>query len=348
MKIRRFAPWFWAGMLTAVLTGIVQGAEYTDGNIRLVLQEGTGRFSLYSRSNTPGASYEPLFMDQDPRTSFLAVLVNNRAYRMGEASAFRIRLGGSSVRPSFIFESPFLMVTQEYSFIKTPGSAVSNGIRLDIRAVNLGKDSVQVGFRLLLDTNLGEGGGAPPFVTEQRSLATETVVEGQSGEQRWVSRNNRIGLMGSLALGDEKRPDLVHFANWKRLNEVSWKLTHVPDRNFNYLPYSIGDSAVCYYFDPLPLAGGASRTVSIFLSTEDGRGFGTGLPPENTAVPPATPPVSVPGSGRDPARDRDLGILQDMISRLDDYMAGRLSLSDEELATMELIITGIKARYGLP
>ncbi|MDR2403172.1 MAG: hypothetical protein LBD78_04005 [Spirochaetaceae bacterium] len=348
MKIPRLALRFWAGMFALVLTGIVHGAEYTEGAMRLVLQEGTGRFSLYYRSNAPGASYEPLFMDQDPRTSFLAILLNNRVYRMGEASAFRIRLGGSSARPSFIFESPFLMVTQEYSFIKTPGSAVSNGIRLDIRAVNLGKDSVQVGFRLLLDTNLGEGGGGPPFATEQRSLAAETVIESRSSEQRWISRNNRIGLMGSLVLGDEKRPDLVHFANWKRLNEVSWKLTHVPERNFNYLPYSIGDSAVCYYFDPLPLAGGASRTVSILLSAEDSRGFGAALPVEPVFVPPVTPQSTPSGSTRDPVRDRDMAILQDMISRLDAYMDGRLFLSDEELATMELIIAGIKSRYGLP
>ncbi|MDR1950534.1 MAG: hypothetical protein LBQ38_14185 [Spirochaetaceae bacterium] len=351
MKPRGRVPWFFVFILTAVFTGIVSGVEYSDGSIRLVLHEGTGRFSLYYTSNTPGSAYEPLFMDQDPRTSFLSVLVNNRAYRMGEASVFRTRVGDNSARPSISFESPFLMVTEEFSFIKTLGSGTSNGVRIDIRAVNLGKESVQVGFRFLLDTNLGENGGGPPFVTDQRSLTTETVIEGRNNEQRWISRNNRIGLMGSLSLGNEKKPDLVHFANWKRLNEVSWKLTYVPERNFNYLPYSIGDSAVCYYFDPLPLAGGASRTVSILLSAEDGRGFDPNPPSPGTVfIQPVLPeaPRNPPASPQDETRSRDLAILQDMISRLDAYMSGRLSLSDEELATMELIITGIKARYGLP
>jgi hypothetical protein len=287
-------------------------------------------------------------MDQDPRTSFLSVLVNNRAYRMGETSTFRSRVEGGSGRPAIIFESPFLMVTQEFSFIRTAGSGITNGIRMDIRAINLGKESVQLGFRFLLDTNLGEDGGGPPFLTEQRALAAETAIEGRNGEQRWISRNNRIGLMGSLAPADERKPDLVHFANWKRLNEVSWKLTYVPERNFNYLPYSIGDSAVCYYFDPLPLAGGASRTVSLFLAAEDSRGFGALSSQANAAVPSSVPQASSPVSPGDITRNRDLEILQDVISRLDEYMSGRLSLTDEELATMELIIAGIKARYGLP
>jgi hypothetical protein len=41
----------------------------------------------------------------------------------------------------------------------------------------------------------------------------------------------------------------------------------------------------------------------------------------------------------------DLVILRDLLGRLDDYQAGRVSLSEEELTNIELILNRIKDRY---
>lgn len=57
-------------------------AEYFDGSIRLVLNEKSGRFSLYSTGEGGHEKPVALFSDEDPRTSFLSVLVNDRSFKL--------------------------------------------------------------------------------------------------------------------------------------------------------------------------------------------------------------------------------------------------------------------------
>jgi hypothetical protein len=247
--------------------------EYTNGRIRLVLHENLGRYSLYFMTGTNRTQYEPFFVDQDPRTSFLTLILNDRAYRLGEVSTFKTRIGGTLTQPALIFESPDLLITQEFSFISTYGSALCNGVRINICIENRG-EQVVAGLRLLLDTSLGEGREpGVPFVTDLRQISSETVIDRSDTDRWWISRNDRLGLMGSISGTDLTRPDLIHFANWKRFNDTPWKLSYTSGRNFNLPPYSIGDSAVCYYFDPRVLTSGESLTISLILAAEDVNGF---------------------------------------------------------------------------
>jgi hypothetical protein len=319
----------------------VSAAEFLNGRIKLVLHEDTGRFSLYYLIDTPQQRdihlwrYEPFFVDGDPRTTSLTVMVNDRTYKLGESPSFRMRIRQNAVNPAIVFESSFLMVTQEFTFIKTVGSTMSNGVRMSVRVENRGPVRSFTGMRFLLDTSLGEGSGAVPFSAGRQSVLTELVIDSQRDASYWISRNNRLGFMGSVSTEEGPRPDTVHFANWKRLNEVPWKLDFIPGRNFNYLPYSINDSAVSYIFDPQPLAGGASRNYVIFLAMVDEAGF--------FQVSDALPDDLSAGLSREEA----LIILRDLIARLDNHLAGALLLSDEELSEIEIAITGLKARYGL-
>jgi hypothetical protein len=318
----------------------VSAAEFLNGRIKLVIHEDTGRFSLYYLIDMPQQrdihfwQYEPFFVDSDPRTSVLAVMVNDRIYRLGESSSFRMRIRQNTINPAIIFESSFLLVTQEFTFIKTAGSTLSNGVRMNIRLENRGTGESAAGVRFLLDTNLGEGDPAGPFISGGQTVSAEFMIDSRRNDPYWISRNNRFGLMGSVSAGEGPGPDMIHFANWKRLNEVPWKLAFTPGRNFNYLPYSINDSAVSYIFDPQPLAGGASRNYVILLTMVDEAGF---FRVED--APAEAPPVS--GS-----REEDLITLRDLITRLDNHLAGRQSLSDEELEEIETAIAGLKARYG--
>jgi hypothetical protein len=318
----------------------VSAAEFLNGRIKLVIHEDTGRFSLYYLIDMPQQRdihfwrYEPFFVDSDPRTSFLAVMVNERIYRLGESPSFRMRIRQSAVNPAIIFESSFLLVTQEFTFIKTAGSTMSNGVRMNVSLENRETGESFAGLRFLLDTNLGEGNGMTPYIIGRQSVSTEFVIDSQGGDPYWVSRNNRFGLMGSVSAGEGPRPDMIHFANWKRLNEVPWKLAFTLGRNFNYLPYSINDSAVSYTFDPQPLARSASRNYVILLAMVDEDGF---FHVED--APPSDPPAGN-------SREEDLITLRDLITRLDHHLAGRQSLSDEELEEIETAIAGLKARYG--
>jgi hypothetical protein len=171
--------------------------------------------------------------------------------------------------------------------------------------------------------------------------------------------------MGSISTGYSTAADFVHFANWKRLNDATWELQY-NRRNFTNPPYSINDSAVSYVFNPQRLPIGEMRTCSILLAAADENGFAQvafksdsadtraeaapARPAQNPASSKAVlSPERTGPSSRQPAEEEtmrnDLAMLRDLLARLDDYQAGRVSLSEEELTNIELIINRIKDRY---
>jgi hypothetical protein len=348
MEHRPRALWIWLFVLIlSAAGGNVSALDFFNGRIKLVLHEDSGHFSLYYLIDMPQqrdvhtGRYEPFFADQDPRTSFLTVMVNDRIYRLGESPVFKMRIRNNALNPAIIFESPLLAVIQEFTFIRTADSALTDGIRMNITLESRGDQPIQAGIRFLLDTNLGEN-TSTPYIVNQQAVTSEFVLDSRREEPFWISRNNRLGFMGSISSDVVERPDLIHFANWKRLSEVSWKLAFTQGRNFNYLPYSINDSAVSYYFDPQPLGRGLARTVAILFAAANTKGF-TWVQNVQEVI---TPPQSLAGSSGN-TREEDLITLRDLIARLDDHLAGRQIISEEEAARIELLIAGLKARYGL-
>jgi hypothetical protein len=338
---------FFAALFLLFLRTLPLGAaEYIDGRIRLVINETTGRFSLYFMTDIARERYVPFFMDRDPRTSFLSVMANNRSYRMGESTSFKTILGGTPSNPSLIFESSSLTVTEEFFFIRTGSSPLTNGVRIIITITNKGEKSVDAGVRFLIDTNLGED-GTPHFITNQRQINAEALIEKNSGDTYWISRNGQLSLMGSVEGQNITRPDTIHFANWKRLNDTPWKTSFVNGRNFNLLPYSIGDSAVCYYYEPSVIARGESRVISILLSSEDENGFAlsSNLPDDLSRL--------IQDSGKlegdlSESMRTDLITLRDLVAKLDRHASTGEYISDEELSAIELLISKIKSKYGIP
>ncbi|MDR2160339.1 MAG: hypothetical protein LBP23_09780, partial [Treponema sp.] len=324
----------------------LRAAEFVDGPVKLILHEDTGRFSLYHMNDDTTEKFEPLFTAQDPRTSFTGVILNDRSYRLGESPSFRFRLGDEGMHPSLVFQSSFLRATEEFSFIKTAGSSLTNGIRIRITLENTGPREISLGLRFLLDTSLGERDGIP-FLTDRRSIESETLIGPGDEDGWWITRKGPVSLMGSIAAGVDRGPDQVHFANWKRLNEVPWKTGYSAGRNFNYLPYSIGDAAVCYYYEPRLLARGEVLTYTILLAAEDPRGFTAR--PDTAGAPALSPPETVPLPDAHPpaagaGRDADIALLRDLINRVDRFVAGEISITEEDLAVMETTIARLKAR----
>jgi len=243
-----------------------------DGYIRLVLNNKTGSFSLYYLADPKTVHYEPLFNAEEPLATFLSINIDGNVYRLGNTKQFKTKIDRLNGDPALVFESTFARVTQLFTPIKTSGSDAVNGVMITIRVQNISSVKSAIGVRMLLDTNLGEGRRRVPFLTNTQIVTSETILDGNSNELFWISRGGRISLMGSVVNpvdGMGKGPDLVHIANWKRLNDAKWKLPLSKGRSFNNLPYSINDSAVCYYFGPEILDRDKILTYTVFLTTED-------------------------------------------------------------------------------
>jgi hypothetical protein len=243
-----------------------------DGFIRLILNENNGSFSLLYLAEPSSMRYVPLFNSRQPSASYLSVSFNGSVHRLGQSGAFRTRMERVEDYPAFIFESPSLTVTQVFTPIRTVSSEHVNGVMITITMMNTGTSRASIGLRMLIDTDLEDYQRRNRFLTSNRIITSETLIEGDSGERFWISRGQNIALMGSIVNPINPHgpvPDFVHFANWKRFNDTPWRLRYSEGRSFNNLPYSVRDSAVCYYFEPVPLDSGRSITHTIFLTTED-------------------------------------------------------------------------------
>jgi hypothetical protein len=324
----------------------VRGQEFTEGRIKLVLYESTGRFSLYYMTDTANRRYEPFFVDHDPRTSFLTLIADDRTYKLGEASAFKISIRSGQADPAIIFEAPFMAVTEEFSFIRTAGSELANGVRVTLTAENRSSQTMNVGLRFLLDTSLGEEERGH-FETDRRSITGETRFSPAGGDRQWYSRNKNYGLMGSITGQGENGPDSVLVSNWKRLNDAPWKTAVSEGRNFNLLPYSVNDSAVAYYFEPAALPRGAARTGTLLLAAGDSRGFAPGGGEELSGNSLAEILGIIERSGGTAEDlDRDLSALGKLVALIDGYIASGADLSDQELDALETALNRLRALYS--
>lgn len=349
--------------------------ETVDRYVKLVIDEKTGSFSLFYLTNPDPKvmQYEPLFNSRNPTASFMDISYDGSFYRLGRSRAFSTKLERVNSNPKLTFESSFLQVTKTFSPVRTPSSPVANGIKIDITVKNTGINDAAVGLRFLLDTHLGEGRRGIPFRLEDSGIKGETIVEGKSVDSYWISRGRNASLMGSIVNPFEdntKNPDYLFFANWKKLSDVPWKPFFYEDKSFNFGRYSIGDSAVCYYYDPQMLARGASFKYTIYLTTEDPSFYDT--------YASYTAPVPVPfarqdmsaeteteietGSGIIPYPDIfvmeptismeaierkavynaaltddnfNLAMLKELQAILNQFMAGEIMLNDMDLAEIE-------------
>ena len=271
--------------------------ETKDGYIRLLINDRTGRFALFFLTDAENTKYSQLFY-KNGNTSFFDININGTPYRLGESRVFSVRVERENEEPVVIYDSDFLTVKTSFTPVKTINSPNANGICITIQIMNNTEKEPEVGLRFLLDTVLGEGRKNIPFVTENFNIKKEKIIESSSDEKFWISKNKDLSLMGSIAdpLNETAaRPDYLHFANWKKLSDVPWKASYHEGRSFNQLPYSIGDCAVAYYWNPVVLEMGSVLTYTVYLTTEDADWYKMGpyIAPVKPAAPKPAPVIEV-------------------------------------------------------
>jgi hypothetical protein len=245
----------------------LHAVEIKKDRIKLILYENTGIFSIYYLEDKEKGKYVPFLVDKDPRTSFLSISIWNKIYKMGEGGDFigRIELTADGAR--FIWVSRKLQVIQDFIIQGTQ-------VKIVLVLFNISQSDQSVGARYLFDTHLGEKGG-PHFITDTGiEISRETTISSRGSLAYWVSPlqkksgSERIG-MRVITRGSGVTPvDKVVFANWKRLDGSLWNYRTDDMRDFNDLPYSVNDSAVCHYYNPLVLKSGESRKIMTIIGNQ--------------------------------------------------------------------------------
>jgi len=349
------------------------GADETkDGFIRMIINEKTGRFELSFLTDQEKTKYSQLLY-KNVNTSFFDININGKPYRLGESRYFTVIVDRENDEPVVVYDSALLSVKMNFTPVKTVSSPDANGIHITINIINKSEeDEPKVGLRLLIDTVLGEGRKNIPFITKNYNIVKEKIIEGSSDEKYWISRGKDISLMGSIADPLDtraKKPDYLHFANWKKLSDVPWKASYHEGRSFNKLPYSIGDSAVSYYWEPCFLGRGKTITYTVYLTTEDTEWYNlqpvaspvkqtvnpyidesiTDIIPEPAVVeqqerttPTAFNMSFLENEARESSQrtgeDYNVVILRMLQNTLNRFIAGEISLSENDIHQIDLAI----------
>lgn len=335
------------GLLLLVILGwgaAAAGAlELQEGRLRLVLHEGNGRFSLYLRGAGDGGRDLSLLVDDDPRTSFVGLFVENRIYRLGDSPEFHGKAEKTVDGAAVFWESSRIRATMGFSPLSSRPDGKRNAVAVSLRIRNLTQSALSVGARLLLDSHLGEGSGAHFLTDRGQEIERETAIAASEPLRFWGSLLQReegpVGLEGLVDGRGITRPDRLVFANWKRLSDAVWLYDTAGSRNFSHAPYSINDSAVALYYDPRPLPAGEEREITLVLGEYDPAGyvsFASGAPRAAGSEEPAR--AGIAGFAR------ELQELDAFIGDVDARLESGGEPAPEELQALEQTLSDLTRR----
>ncbi|MCX7025793.1 MAG: hypothetical protein NT080_14435 [Spirochaetes bacterium] len=340
-------------MMIAAALAIAAAAdafELREGRIKLVVNEQTARFSLYYLADITKNVYVPLLYDQEPRTSFPSLSLDGKVFRLGDSAEYRYTIGKGEKEAYIEYRSSFCVVRQTFSFIPSEGSDMTDGIAIRFELENVSDRDITVGIRYLLDTYLGEKNGKHFSVGSRDKLASEYSLSGAFEERKFTTPSDTATSYAFMLAGEGvTKPDRVLFANWKRLYDGGWAIDIVPTRDFNLYPYSVNDSAVAVYYEPVKLRKGAIRTVSLLMGIDAPGGFTAKLPDSPTDREPELP-SSVLTSPQSGSVDRsvdvktDLIAIRELLDRLQMKLNSGETLTPEETAEFLTILERLKKR----
>ena len=318
-----------AGLLFALVIVTAGSLEVERGDLRLVLHEDTARHSIYLRTD---GEWVPLFVADDPRTSVLEVLEDNRVHRIGDSGDFRQTAEQTPEGARFIWTSPTLRIAQTFRFTQSLAAERFNALEMTISITNEGEEPSLVGARLIYDTYLGERTNVH-FTTPGASVITRETRLTPGPVNRYIasvtSAEAGFGFQISLENAVARPPQAAVVANWKRLTDSSWDYDVNGDRNFNRLPYSINDSAVMVVFPTEQLASGGRYSVGTYLGDLAPDGY-------------LSPNVAAQTGDRDELLDR----LTEIVSQINALMQSdsidpvRVEALEEELRTLASLVRG--------
>ena len=279
-----------------------------------------------------GGEWVALYVADDPRTSVLEVLEDNRVHRMGDSGVFTQRTEEIANGARFVWTSPTLRIVQSFHLTRGFDSSGIDAVEMRVSATNEGERASILGVRLVYDTYLGESSNVH-FVTPAVDRITgETALE-PGAANRYVAsvaeRDARYGFQVMLDDPAVTRPQAVVLANWRRLTDTTWDYEVNPSRNFNRLPYSINDSALMIAFEPLQLRSGERYSVTMRLGNLAPNGY-------------LDPDIALQIGSRDALRSR----LAELIGRIDALIEGaeidsaEIDALREEIRTLSGLVRG--------
>jgi hypothetical protein len=158
--------------------------------------------------------------------------------------------------------------------------------------------------------------------------------------------------MRVLTSGDDVTPaDKIVFANWKRLDQSLWNYHTEEMRDFNDLPYSVNDSAVCQYYNPKVLKSGAGRKIVIVIANSSEKDLYFPQIAETEKQTGQESAEQVPEVAEGYPRDyteikNNMNSLNRVIGDIDNKISSGSKITDMDINTIRQSITDVEKRIN--
>jgi hypothetical protein len=196
-------------LAVAMLVSSSYGLEAKDGRMRLVVDERSGRFSLHYLSDVATNRYVPLLYAQEIRTTYPTLMVDQKTYRLGDTSEFRVTVGKYEAGAVKVeYRSAFCAVRQTFTFVASKGAAMADSVRIGFEIENLSQNDSKIGLRFLLDTWLGEKSLAHFGSASSGALTGETEL-GSDYSDSWIRSAENLGTAISTEAPLSEMADLI-------------------------------------------------------------------------------------------------------------------------------------------
>ena len=326
--------------------------ELTEGRVKIIIHEDSGSFTAYYLDDINSGKYIPLLFEKDPETSILSIIIDNKIYKMGNSSGFTKEVYSTPTGGKIVWESKFMKVTEDFSFLKSNESSLSDGFKITISIDNISEQNNLIGIAYLFDTYLGEDQNSH-FIMDTGKAVTAEDSYLSNFPNSWISpssNTNMLGLQGMIRGPGITVPDKIIFANWKRLQGNLLNFQVKKSRNFNLIPYSINDSAVSVIYEPIRVSSNSSREVVIALGGYNKSSFKVTSGIEDSGfdtifeqtIKTGTDPQDTEASVR-----ADLIAATDLINKIDALIQFPGSVTDSEIDLIEQILETLKQRQKL-
>jgi hypothetical protein len=324
--------------------------EVKEGLVKIVVNESTARISLYRLTDVAKNRYEALIFDQDPRTSFATLSVDGKLYKLGDSSELRSSVSRTDTGLRLEFRSASVVVRQDLDFVLSDGASLADGVRVTFSLENISEREVSLGIRYLIDTWLGEKSGVHFYTDKRPRIGSETEIL-RSDADAWIATPSgpypqavKSGFMIQIAGDGVDRPDRALLANWKRLSDATWGFAANSQRNFTVTPYSINDSAVALFWEPVSVARGGTRSVSFVMGALNEKGYPTSVAKASNEELFAASVLDTPPPDKATSMAADLVAVRDLINWIDRATAAGGTITPDDLSTWKKILDRLEER----
>jgi len=237
-----------------------------------------GRFTVQTADGQPGKQSDNdldlLFMrDELPDTSFTTLRIDGQDYIFGNDYG---QDGGivsetlvNGLTAKTLWRVKDVEVTQTLQLITDLSNPDVGYVRVSYQVANGSASPVNLGARILLDTQLGQNDAAPMLIGTSY-ITNETEYSGEHLPVTWKSVDQQFAsnviAYGQLSGWGNLAPERFVVAHWEAISATKWDYQVDPLRNFttNKNSYRSADSAVAMYYQPSRLDTGATRTYETF------------------------------------------------------------------------------------